>query len=185
MFRKGGARGSSPTGTAQAAQPWDHLLSPNELPLMASKQKLCHGNRMLPLPAHSPKEKCWKKAPTCQVRENWLAQSFLQDTHALPNPVHGYLDRLVPDYVEQSSLLQCPSHSPLPSLAVSPKRMGAVRLPSRAVPTSSSSSHAQSCPRTHPGPFTSAHCLPAQAAIPFTNTGSHQLLPPPRKRCSL
>lgn len=86
-----------------------------------------------------------------------------------------------------SKVLSCsalPTALP-PSLAISPKRMGAVRLPSRAVPASSSSSHAQSCPRTHPGPFTSAHCLPAQAAIPFTNTGSHQLLPPPRKRCSL
>lgn len=69
----------------------------------------------LPLPVHPPEEKCWKKPTTLQVRENWFAQSFLKDTHALPNPVHGYLDRLVSDYMEQSSLLQCPSHSPPPS----------------------------------------------------------------------
>lgn len=142
---------------------------------MKTQCLLCHGNRMLPLPVHLPEEKGWKKATTLQVRENWFAQCFLQDTHT-PYPwLH--------DYMEQSFLLQCTSHSPSPSLLVSPERMGTVRLPSRAVPASSVSSHAQSCPQTHPGTSTSAHCLPAQAAIPFTNTGSHQLLAP-RKRCS-
>lgn len=76
-----------------------------------------------------------------------------------------------------SPAVHFPQSTPIPT--GKPKEEGCSRLLSRAVPASCFSSYTQSWPWTHPGPFTSAHCLP-----PFTNTGSHQLQAPPRKRCS-
>lgn len=130
-LREGEAKGSSSVGRAQAAQPWDHLLSNDELSQTAPKVKLgpFSGTTACGLLQLIQKGRGGLgNPPTHQDRENGV---FLpEDTPALQNPTYPW-----PPFGRfawrKSALLKAHHHHPCQQ---APSRLSAARPASRAVP---------------------------------------------------
>lgn len=177
MFGEGEAKGSRSLGTAQAAQPWGHLLSPDELSQTALKEKLgpFSGTTACGLFQFTQKGRgSLGKPPTRQDRENGVFPVLLEDTHTLQNPTHGHPLDSLPQAARRnalscSALLKAHHHHPCQQV---PGRMGAARAASGAV--SGPLLPLQTC---------SAGAVHRYRPLPCLGTASvHQLPAPPGKR---